>query len=87
MAVRSGSMTASWRPSSANSWSTSSSSSPTGRSMSVAITDQGRRTLAAAEQSWRQVHDELRESLGDDVAAVIDAWLERLEHPPTAVSR
>jgi hypothetical protein len=55
--------------------------------MSVAITDQGRRTLAAAEQSWRQVHDELRESLGDDVAAVIDAWLERLEHPPTAVSR
>ena len=61
--------------------------SPTGRSMSVAITDEGRRRLAAAEASWRQVHDELREALGDDVAAVIDAWLEQLEQPRAAVSR
>ena|SRR6185436_14244282 len=53
--------------------------SPTGRSMKVAITDQGRRALGAAEASWRTVHDELREALGGDVASVVDAWLEQLE--------
>jgi DNA-binding MarR family transcriptional regulator len=56
--------------------------SPTGRSMRVAITEQGRRMLGTAERSWRQVHDELRATLGADVATVIDSWLEDLDPPP-----
>ncbi len=61
--------------------------SPTGRCMSVAITEDGRRALGAAERSWREVHDELRHALGDDVATVIDAWLQQLDRPPAAVNR
>src|SRR5215207_3989697 len=61
--------------------------SPTGRCMNVAISARGRRTLATAERAWRAVHDELRDALGDDVAPVLDAWLEQLEQPPAATSR
>ena len=61
--------------------------SPTGRCMSVTITERGRRTLGAAERAWRAVHDELRGALGDDVAPVLDAWLEQLEQPPAEARR
>ena len=61
--------------------------SPTGRCMRVAITTRGRRTLGAADKAWRAVHDELRDALGDDVAPVLDAWLEQLEQPPATRSR
>jgi hypothetical protein len=47
--------------------------------MRVAISDDGRRMLGTAERAWRQVHDELHDTLGDDVAPVIDTWLEELE--------
>jgi DNA-binding MarR family transcriptional regulator len=59
--------------------------SPTGRCMSVVITELGRRTLGAAERAWRAVHDELRHALGDDVATVLDAWLAQLEQRPSEV--
>ena len=61
--------------------------SPTGRCMSVTITERGRRTLGAAERAWRAVHDELRGALGDDVDPVLDAWLEQLEQPPAEARR
>jgi DNA-binding MarR family transcriptional regulator len=52
--------------------------SSSGRSMAVAITDLGTRSLGRAGKAWRAQQSELLELLGDDAPALLDTWIGRL---------
>jgi len=61
------------------SWVQIAERSPTGRSMTVVITDAGREMLIRAEKAWREAQGSLLDSLGDtNVAGVLDTWLHGL---------
>lgn len=53
-------------------------SSPTGRSISAAITDYGIEVLAEAREAWAVAQQDLVRALGSGAPAHIDAWLEAL---------
>lgn len=62
----------------ARGWVDTAEASPTGRSMSVAITPAGAERLAAARQAWTAVQERTLESLGAGAPRTLDRWLTRL---------
>ena len=52
--------------------------SATGRSMTVAITEEGSAKLESADEAWSDAQAALVEAMGPDVTATIDNWLDQL---------
>ena len=52
--------------------------SPSGRAMSAAITDEGVDMLAAAKEAWAEAQAHVVDLVGTDVAETIDSWLDAL---------
>lgn len=49
--------------------------SPTGRSLWVTVTRDGRAALARAESAWRSAQDDVHDALGAEAAGTMDDWL------------
>jgi DNA-binding MarR family transcriptional regulator len=49
--------------------------SPTGRAMSVTITDAGRAAFTGASTAWRRAQADAAKMLGPDAASMLDQWL------------
>jgi DNA-binding MarR family transcriptional regulator len=56
-------------------WVAVASASPTGRAMSVAITNAGRAAFTSAGTAWRRAQAGAARMLGPDAAAMLDQWL------------
>ena len=52
--------------------------SPSGRSQRVAITQDGRSTLAEIQSTWARAQRDLLDALGADVVPQLDSWLRAL---------
>jgi DNA-binding MarR family transcriptional regulator len=63
-------------------WVTAAQTSPTGRSMAVAVTTAGQSALADARAAWTIAQQTLTDALGPGSQTTIDAWLDRLVDPP-----
>lgn len=59
-------------------------SSPSGRSASVAITDEGIAVLAAAKEAWGEAQAHIVELVGTNTSVTIDSWLDALTAPETS---
>jgi DNA-binding MarR family transcriptional regulator len=59
-------------------WVAATESSPTGRSMAVAITPAGSRQLARADSAWSSAQHAILAALGADAPARLDAWIAEL---------
>jgi DNA-binding MarR family transcriptional regulator len=55
--------------------------SPSGRAMSAAITDEGVDMLAAAKEAWAEAQAHVVDLVGTDVAETTDSWLDALAAP------
>ncbi len=53
-------------------------SSASGRSLAVAITQLGSKTLVRAGAAWAEAQGEVNARIGAEAAAVIDAWIAEL---------
>lgn len=62
-----------------NGWVETADTSPTGRSLSVRITDAGTTQLAAAEKAWRHAQQTVLSALGPDALPTLDSWLGALD--------
>ena len=56
-------------------WVAAGQTSPGGRSMTVAITDDGRSLLAAAGTAWAEAQAEVAAALGIGAADTLDRWV------------
>jgi DNA-binding MarR family transcriptional regulator len=56
-------------------WAATTESSPTGRSMAVAITPAGSQQLARAHAAWSSAQHMTHAALGADAPALLDAWI------------
>ncbi len=52
--------------------------SPTGRSLRVTVTEDGRSALVRAETAWRTAQNDVHDAIGSDAAGTMDDWLESL---------
>jgi DNA-binding MarR family transcriptional regulator len=52
--------------------------SPSGRSLRIAVTAEGRALHAATEGAWREAQQSLVDRLGTDVVSTLDRWLVEL---------
>jgi DNA-binding MarR family transcriptional regulator len=56
-------------------WVTAAETSPTGRAMSVTITDAGLATYTGASSAWRSAQTSAATMLGPAAASMLDHWL------------
>jgi DNA-binding MarR family transcriptional regulator len=63
-------------------WVTVAETSPTGRAMSVTITDSGATAFTRASTAWRSAQTTAGRILGPDATSVLDQWLDL--HPEIA---
>lgn len=61
-------------------WIAPTERSATGRSMTVAITEQGAAKLESADAAWSDAQAALVEAMGPEAAGTLDAWLGELAH-------
>ena len=59
-------------------WVEAAEISPTGRSMSFAVTPEGARVLTSARTAWSEAQASVVGSLGPETAATLDTWLDDL---------
>ncbi len=52
--------------------------SPTGRSLRVTVTGEGRTALARTESAWRSAQTAVHDAIGPDAAGTMDDWLDRM---------
>lgn len=52
--------------------------SPAGRTVSVALTDEGSRTLGSARAAWADAQTAIADLIGAQSAATLDSWLDAL---------
>ena len=62
-------------------WVTTTQTSSSGRSMAVAITDEGTVTLARAHTAWAHAQTAVLALIGIDAPATLDSWLAALPDP------
>lgn len=67
-----------------NGWIAASETSPSGRSMSVAITELGTDKLASARAAWEQAQAYAVARLGTDATTSIDSWIDALNASTTS---
>ena len=68
-------------------WIVTAQRSPTGRAMTVMITDRGTATLASAEEAWTRVQADVVDLIGVDAPATLDRWLEEIDSPANPATR
>ena len=56
-------------------WIEPAEESPSGRTMTVALTAPGRKAFADARDAWQDAQDAVITALGADAPAAIDGWL------------
>lgn len=66
----------------AKGWITGVKTSPTGRAMSVAITDPGIDVLADAASGWRRRQAQIETALGPAACSMLDHWIDSLSETP-----
>jgi DNA-binding MarR family transcriptional regulator len=59
-------------------WLAPVKTSPTGRAMTIVISDAGTATLGSAALAWREAQDSITETLGSSSQGTLDDWLARL---------
>jgi DNA-binding MarR family transcriptional regulator len=61
-------------------WVGTTETSPTGRSLTVQISEAGMTQLATAQHAWRAAQKQIASSLGEDAVPTLDSWLTALGH-------
>lgn len=64
----------------AKGWISAAETSPTGRTMSVAIAGPGVALLAWARNTWQQTQAKMEATLGPATPSTLDRWLDQLAH-------
>jgi DNA-binding MarR family transcriptional regulator len=59
-------------------WLAPVNTSPTGRAMTVVISDAGTVTLGSAARAWKEAQDAVTETLGPSSRGTLDHWLAQL---------
>jgi DNA-binding MarR family transcriptional regulator len=59
-------------------WLASVQTSPTGRAMTVEVSDEGTAVLGSAARAWNAAQDAVTETLGPSSRGTLDEWLARL---------
>ena len=67
-------------------WVTAVETSPTGRAMSVTITDTGLTAFTSARTAWRSAQTSAATLLGPSAATTLDQWLDLHAETPTGRS-
>lgn len=57
-------------------WIAAADTSPTGRAMSVAVTDAGRNAFTRGGTAWRRAQADAAKMLGPNAASMLDGWLD-----------